>query len=81
MTLYKTKNGQQTGVVPGVGEIVNGKIEGPDNLESANLVKVETQASAPVAPPASPPAPQTPPEQPTPQPAPQTPANTNQEAK
>lgn len=58
MATYKTKNGQMTGFVPGVGEIVDGKIEGPDNLESANLEKVESQTQvaspAPVAPVATP---------------------------
>lgn len=59
MTLWKTKNGQQEGFVPGVGQIVAGKIDIPDNVEveSSNLVKVEPEQTAPVAPPASPPAP------------------------
>lgn len=65
-TLYKTKNGMQDGFVPGVGAIVNGMIEGPDNLESPNLVKVDqpqiaASQTAPAAPVASP--------QPTPAPA------------
>jgi len=60
--LYKTKDGTKTGFVPGVGDIVNGKIEGPENLESANLVRVDEQTpppqqTAPAAPAASIPAP------------------------
>lgn len=38
--LYKTKNGMQTGFVPGVGEIVGGQIDSPVKLEGANLVEV-----------------------------------------
>jgi hypothetical protein len=54
MALYKTKNGMLTGSVPGVGEIVDGLIEGPDNLEGPNLVKVDQPQVAPAAPVASP---------------------------
>lgn len=55
MTLYKTKNGQMTGFVPGVGEIVDGKIESPVKLEG-NFEKVTEapQTPAPAAPVASP---------------------------
>ena len=59
MSTYKTKDGSQTGFVPGVGAIVDGLLKNaPDNLENANLVKVETpipsQPPAPAAPAASP---------------------------
>jgi hypothetical protein len=53
MATYKTKNGQLTGFVPGVGEIVDGLIHNaPEGLESANLVRVEEEPAkaAPVAP-------------------------------
>lgn len=46
--LYKTTNGQLTGFVPGVGAIVDGKIETDQVLESSNLQAVE--AAVPVAP-------------------------------
>lgn len=75
MAIYQTKDGSKTGFVPGVGEIVDGKIEGPDNLESPNLEKMtdQTQPSidAPVVAPVLP-------EQPQTQPAIQT---TNEETK
>lgn len=44
MALYKTKNGQQTGSVSGVGEIVNGMLHGPDGLEGSNLELIKTTA-------------------------------------
>jgi len=62
MATYKTKDGTQTGVVPGVGEIVNGLLKNaPANLENPNLELVTesqpaqktTQSNAPVAPVAS----------------------------
>jgi len=50
MTIFQTKNGAKTGFVPGVGAIVDGKIEGPDNLENPNLAKVEEKEQLPVVP-------------------------------
>ena len=62
MSKYKTKDGSQTGVVPGVGEIVNGILSNaPDNLENPNLElvadpkPVTPTPTAPVATVASPP--------------------------
>lgn len=40
---YKTKDGQQTGVVAGVGVIVNGEIESLIPIESPNLELVTDQ--------------------------------------
>lgn len=61
MTTYKTKDGSKTGFVPGVGEIVDGKLTVPDGMtiENANLEIVEDQPSptAPAAPVASNPVP------------------------
>lgn len=34
---YKTKDGTKTGFIPGVGEIVDGEISSPVELESPNL--------------------------------------------
>lgn len=43
--IYKTKDGTQTGFVPGVGEIVNGLLTVPDGIviENANLEKIEPE--------------------------------------
>lgn len=56
MTLYKTKNGVKTGVVPGVGVIVDGQIESPIKLEGnfEEVVPEQTQPTAQVAAPAAP---------------------------
>lgn len=56
---YQTKDGTQDGFVPGVGQIVGGKITVPDGivLENANLELVVDQPqpqAAPVAPAATP---------------------------
>ena len=55
---YKTKNGEKEGFVPGVGQIVDGKITVPDGvtIENANFELVQESSesqAAPVAPPAS----------------------------
>lgn len=68
MTKYKSTNGVQTGFVPGVGEIVNGVIEAPENWQHNNLFEkvVEQPKVAPAVPTASPtPEPLTPPAIPT----------------
>lgn len=65
MTKYKTTNGVQTGFVPGVGEIVDGIIEAPENWQhGANFEKVvetpkQEQPTVALAAPAASPAPQT----------------------
>lgn len=48
MALYETKNGQQTGFVPKVGPIVNGRFRGPKGLEGANIVEVEEPVAPPI---------------------------------
>lgn len=51
MAKWKTKNGVQTGFVPGVGEIVNGEIEASENWNAPNFEKVTSQIqAAPAAP-------------------------------
>jgi hypothetical protein len=52
MTTYRTKNGQKTGFVPGVGVIADGTITVPDGmiLENANLELVEDQQPSQAAP-------------------------------
>lgn len=77
---YKTRNGQQTGFVPGAGVIVDGKITVPDDVVlEGNFEEVkqtdQTDQAAPVAPaatPTQPPVPTPPPQPPTP---PQPPVN------
>lgn len=62
MATYRTLNGQQIGFVPGVGEIVAGQIEAPENWQhNSNFEKVvpavaPQQPSAPAAPSVSNPA-------------------------
>lgn len=55
MAKYKTTNGILTGFVSGVGEIVNGVIEAPDNWRhGSNYEKIVAQPkAAPAAPAAS----------------------------
>ena len=52
MATYKTKDGTLTGFVPGVGQIVDGKITVPDGvvIENANLVKIDETSPQPAAP-------------------------------
>lgn len=48
---YKTKDGQQTGFIPGVGAIVDGEITSDTPIENPNLMIVRDQTGeAPVVP-------------------------------
>jgi len=48
MYKYKTKDGSTTGVVPGIGVIVDGFITSPVKLESGNLELVTDGQDAPI---------------------------------
>jgi len=64
MSTYKTKDGSQSGFVPGIGPVVNGYLyNAPDDLENYNFIKVADPA------PAVPTDPQTPSAQPQETPA------------
>ena len=60
MKTYKTKDGSQTGIVPGVGIIANGQITVPDHvvIQNANfelvMEKAEQTANTPPAAPVAP---------------------------
>jgi len=57
MATFEMTNGQESGFIPNVGEIVNGRFEGPDDLQGATFRKVTPPTQPAQQLPATPPTP------------------------